>query len=206
MRAGVDARVFPATSAYLSKLPDGFASYPEAMTKGILMRSAISSHPFHPSWKGLPPEIVSQVKSPPLPTSWASAVLTDTVFCLIADTFYPSREAVLKWSYDRTYHLARVPLFSAITDFAGLEHFLRGAARLHNLFQRGTVLDVASHKTGADMRLRHPPHLHGELNHVCNEGVFRAALDTAGAGQPKVEMLTSTPEGATYRASWVAKR
>lgn len=206
MPAGVDPTVFPATSAYLTRLPAGLASYPEAMTKGILMRSALSSHPFHPSWRSLPAEIVTPIRSPPLPTSWTSAVLTDVAFCLIADTFYPTREAVLKWSYDRTFHLARVPLFSQITDFAGLDHFLRGAARLHNLFQRGTTLTVAPQKSGADVLLSHPPHLHGELNHVCNEGVFRAALETAGALSPRVEMLASTPEGATYRASWSGKR
>lgn len=206
MRPGVDPRVFPATSAYVASLPHGLASYPECATKGILMRSAISSHPFHPSWKNLPTEIVSAIKSPPLPTSWASAVLTDAVFCVISDTFYPSREAVLKWNYDRTFHLARVPLFSHITDFAGLEHFLRGAARLHNIFQRGTILEVQPAKLHADIRLTHPPYLHGELNHASNEGVFRAALETAGALSPRVEMLSSTPEGATYRASWTGKR
>lgn len=202
----MDPRLFPATSAYIASLPAGLASYPECATKGILMRSAISSHPFHPSWKNLPDEVVSAIKSPPLPMSWTSAVLTDVLFCVIADTFYPSREAVLKWSYDRTFHLARVPLFSQITDFAGLDHFLRGAAKLHNLFQRGTTLDVVPGPLRADVRLVHPPFLHGELNHACNEGVFRAALETAGALRPTVSLRTSTPAGATYEARWEGHR
>lgn len=169
---------------------------------GILLKSAVSAHYFHPSWKGLPAPLVSAVRKPPLPTTWVPTVLTDAVFCLVADTFYPTREAMVRWSYDRTSRLANLPMYSALTRLAGIERFLKMAVRFHALFQRGTELTLRCSDRDADVLLEHPPHLHGELNHLSNEGVFRAALESAGGREVKVELVRSEPTHARYRASW----
>ncbi|HTJ80715.1 MAG TPA: hypothetical protein VL400_03295 [Polyangiaceae bacterium] len=203
MAAGVvDPRAFPALADYLAKLPSGLASYPAARSKGILLRSSMSSHFFHRTWKDLPRELVDAVKAPPLATSWVSTALTDAVFCLVADTFHPTREAVLEWSYERTYRLTHVPMYATLTKMAGLDRFLRACARVHAMFQQGTDLSVDVRGTTAEIVLSHPPHLHGPLNHLSNEGVFRAVLDAAGARNATMSLETSEPERATYRASW----
>ncbi len=198
----VDAQQFPALSEYLAQLPQGIASYPAASTMGIILKSAVAEHYFHASWKRLPAVLVAALKRPPLPTSWVSTVMTDAVFCLIADTFYPTDEAVLKWSYERTARLTRVPMYAPITRFAGVERFVKAGARVHGLFQRGTDLDVEASPGRAELALRHPPHLHGRLNHLSNEGVFRAALEAAGPGDATVELVESAPSVARYVARW----
>jgi len=198
----IDPKRFPALAEYLERLPAGLLSYPEATSKGILLRSSMASHYVHRTWKDLPPAIVSAVRSPPAVTGWVSTVLTDAVFCLVADTFYPTPEAMLKWNYDRTLRMAKVPMYSAIAGVVGLERFLKGAARVHALFQRGTDVSVEVRGAGADVFLRHVPHLHGTLNHLSNEGVFRAALESAGGLDVTVKMLESTPTLARYEARW----
>jgi len=200
----IDARRFPALAEYLGKLPAGLASYPAALTKGILLRSAVSGHYFHSSWHDLPAEIASAMKTPPLPTSWLSTVLTDAVFCAVADTFYPTKEAVVKWNFDRTIGLARVPMYSSLAKLAGLDRFVRAAVKVHALFQRGTDLKVDLRGSEATVRLEHPPHLHGGLNHLSNEGVFRAALESSGARKATVELVESTPTFARYECRWHA--
>src|SRR5688572_12144500 len=95
----IDPKRFPALSQYVASLPQGLSSYPEAQSKGILLKSAIAPHYFHATWKDLPTELVGVMKRPPLVTSWVSTVLTDSVFCIVADTFYPTDEAMLQWSY-----------------------------------------------------------------------------------------------------------
>ena len=198
----IDKQLFPALAEYLERLPDGLASYPEAQSLGLLLKSSVAPHYFHPSWKGLSPEIVTALRSPPLPTAWVSTVLTDAVFCVVADTFFPTREAVLKWNYDRTMRLTALPMYATLTRLAGVERFLRTAAKVHALFQRGT--DVQLHVWGeeAEIMLTHPPFLHGELNHLANEAVFGAVLASAGAADVTMKMKHSKPESALYSATW----
>jgi hypothetical protein len=82
--------------------------------------------------------MIDAMRHPPLPTAWISSALTDAVFCAVADTHYPTEEAVVKWTYDRVVGLARVPMYSALAKLAGLERFLKTVARVHALFMRGT--------------------------------------------------------------------
>ncbi len=169
---------------------------------GILLRSSIAESYFHPSWKQLPEELVNALKRPPLPTTWTSTVLTDAVFCVVADTFHPNEEAVLKWSYERTLRLANLPMYSTLTRLSGVRAFLKLAARVHALFQRGTDLFLDVSPGQADVVLRHAPHLHGRLNHLSNEGVFRAALESAGARSVRVTLVASEPTYARYDATF----
>ncbi len=200
----IDARRFPALAAYVGNLPAGLRSYPEAQTKGIVLRSSVSGRYFHPAWNGLPDALTGPMRSPPLPTAWVPTVITDAVFCAVADAFYPSDEAVVKWNFDRTMGLSRVPMYSALAKLAGLERFIRTAARVHAHFQRGTDLIVQHITGGANLHLRHSPHLHGRLNHLSNEGVFQAALLTAGARGASVKLVESTSSLARYEARWQA--
>ena len=198
----VDASRFPELSRYLGALPSGLSSYPEARSMGILLRSATSARYFHPSWKDLPKELVAALRAPPPATSWVPTVLTDAVFCVVADTFYPTREDVRDWSYDRTISLSRVPMYTTLTRVAKLDRFLAAAEKIHALFQRGTGLTIRTSAVGAEVRLSHPAHLHGELNHFSNEGVFESAFHAAGAKDATVELVESTPIGARYVARY----
>ncbi len=198
----IDAAQFPALADYLDHLPDGLASYPEAESAGIMMRSAVSAHYFHPTWRDLPKEIVGVVRKPPLPTVWVPTVINDAVQSLIADTFYPTDEALMKWSWDRTMRLAALPMYVPLVRLAGVDRFLRGAARLHGLFQRGTELRVAAEGGRAVLLLLHPPYLHSRKNHLMNEAVFGALLTSAGGSDGSVKLVESRPDSARYEARW----
>ncbi len=191
---------FPHLAEYLAKLPNGLASYPACLTKGALLRSSLAHARFHPSWTSLPPVLRAALESPPLPSDWVSTVVTDSAFYVVADTYYPTVEALMQWTYERTLQTANLPVYRMLTSVAGLPAFLRGAAKLHGFFQRGTDVRIKIAGDEADVRLEHPPHLHGGLNHLSNEPVFRAVLDAAGAKDTSVEMLESAPTFARYRA------
>jgi hypothetical protein len=200
----IDPKRFPSLADYLSRLPAGLSSFPHAQSKGILLRSSVSGTYFHPSWEKLPPTMVDAMRHPPLPTQWVSSALTDAVFCAVADTLYPTEEAVVKWTYNRMVGLARVPMYSSLAKLAGLERFLRTVAKVHALFQRGTDLKVDVRGASAVVRLEHPPHLHGRLNHISNEGAFRGALEAAGARGVEVKLVESTPTLGHYNLRWSA--
>ena len=195
--------LFPHLVDYLAKLPAGLDSYPACLSKGALLRSSLLGIPFHSSWASLPPKLCSALEKPPLPTEWVSTVLTDSAFYVVTDTYFPTTDAMLKWSYDRTLKTADLPMYRMFTRLAGLSTFLRGAVKLHGFFQRGTDIRIKLSEGQADLLLEHPAHLHGGRNHLSNEPVFRAVLDAAGAKETNVTMLESAPSYARYRARWL---
>lgn len=198
----IDPERFPALADYVERLPAGLASYPEAQSMGILLKSSVVGHYFHPTWKDLPVQITELFRKPPLPTAWVPTVLNDAIFSLVADTFYPTEDALMKWSYERTIRLAALPMYVPLTKMAGVDRFMRAAARVHDLFQRGTQLEVEARPGSADLRLRHPPHLHSRKNHLTNEAVFRAVLESAGGTGATVKLVESRADGARYHAEW----
>jgi hypothetical protein len=200
----MSVRPFPHLDEYLSRLPEGLDSYRECLSKGALLRSSLVGVRPHPTWAALPAPIRRAIDAPPLPSDWVSTVITDAVFYVVADTYYPTDDAMLRWSYERTLGTADQPVYRMMTRVTGLPAFLRGAARFHGFFQRGTDMRVSVTSDQGDVVLSHPPHLHLAWNHLSNEAVFRAALDAAGAKESSCTMLESTPTLARYRARWRA--
>jgi hypothetical protein len=199
----LDAAAFPNLTRYLSLLPAGLESYPECRTKGILLRSSVREIPWDPSWEALPEPIVEAMRDPPIPTAWISTVLTNAAHLAVADTHHPTAQALLAWNYERTMKATASPMYRMITRVAGLKNFLRGAVKVHGLFQQGT--DLSMHfraETHAEVLLEHPPHLHGGHVHLANEAVFAAALDASGARSSNVKMIESSARRAVYDVIW----
>lgn len=188
---------------YLQSLPAGIDSYPECQTRGIIVRSAVKEHAPKPAWSTLPLQLRELIHDPPLPTTWVPAVLSDAMFCVLVDTYYPTKQAIFTWNHDRTSRLSRSTAYRMLTRATSLRTFLRSAARVHEYFQRGTNMRVELHeKTGGTFWLEHPPYLHCELNHYSNEAVFQAVLETAGVSEPLVRLVEVTPRHGKYEAQW----
>jgi hypothetical protein len=201
--ASSQSTAFPHLDEYLRCLPEGYHSYPECRAKGILVRSAIEGHRPRSSWATLPSALRSVLERPPLPTVWVPAVIADAVFYVICDSYYPSAEAVLQWNYDRTARLAKTPVYVVLRRALGPEVFLRGAVRIHAMFQQGTHVKLDIGRGRVRIRLSHPPYLHMGFNHLSNVAVMRAILEAAGGKAVRGEMLASEPTFAEYEHSWV---
>lgn len=189
---------FPELASYLEQLPHGIDSYPECATKASLIRSSLDGHPFQPDWEQLPEPLRETLRSPPLPVVWAPAVLAKAVFCVIADTYYPSAELVREWSHKRGLRLANSATYRVLTRVAGVRNLLRATGRVNDMFQRGSGLRVETHQLGATLRLSHPKHLHPPLSHIANQAGFLAILETTGAKDVAVDLTRSDPYGAVY--------
>lgn len=196
------ASAFPRLDEYLERLPGGLSSYPACRAKGILVRSAVEGHRPLPTWAELPSALRAVLERPPLATVWVPAVIADAVFYVIADSYYPSEEAVLQWTYDRTARLARTPVYTVLRRALGPDVFLRGAARIHAMFQQGTDVKLRIERGRVRLRLSHPPYLHMGHNHLSNVAVFHAVLEAAGAKGVRGEMSASEPTYADYQFSW----
>lgn len=202
MHDDVDTARFPRLAEYVRALPEGLASYPECKSKGSLVVTAIEGHDVEHLGDGLPAEVAALLREPPLSGLWIPAPLSDAVFYVIVDAYYPTAEAMLEWTYERTMRASRSKMYRALTRVAGPTALLRMSAAAHGLFQKGTDLKATRRKDGVDLRLTHPPWLHGGWNHLSNVGLFRALLEITGAREGEAEMLESGPSEARYRVTW----
>jgi hypothetical protein len=200
--AGVDSRCYPQLAEYLLQLPAGIASYPECTSRGTLVVSAIEGHDVAQLPEGLPPEILALLDKPPLPGTWVPAVYSDAVFYALVDTFYPDENEMLRWTTERTLRTAKSKMYRALTRVAGPTMLLRMVGKTHGMFQRGTTMHASAAPQGMDLRLEHPPYLHGGFNHRSNTAMIDALLRLTAASDVRVEMSESTPTHAEYRARW----
>ncbi len=198
----VDPHRFPSLSAYLARLPEGLDSYPECQTKGSMIRSALEGHDFTQDLDGLPPRLVELVTDPPPPTRWLPLVYGDSVFHMVCDRFYPSEEAVLDWTYQRTVAMAKNRMYRKLVTVAGPGFLLKISSKVHGLFERGTETRTEVDDHQARIELSHPPHVHSRLNHYSNVGMLRGILEITGGANPHCEMRHSNAAGAVFECRW----
>lgn len=198
----VDADRYPQVAAYIGRLPEGLGSYPECRAKGSLIASALEGHDVADLGDGLPDAIAAMLRRPPASGLWVAAPLSDAVFYLLADVFYPTEDAVMQWTRERTLRTANSRLYRAISRVTRPGTLLRMAAAAHGLFQRGTELSATYSDAEATLQLTHPPHLHGGLNHRSNVPMFEALLAHTGAERVQVALTHSSDTEATYHGTW----
>lgn len=198
----IDAVRFPRLAEYVRALPQGLASYPECRSKGALVATALEGHAIGHLDDGLPREVVAMLRDPPMSWLWIPAPLSDAVFYVLVDTYYPTPDAMLEWTYERTMKASRSKMYRALTRVAGPSALIRMAAAAHGLFQKGTDLAATPIDQGVDLLLTHPPHLHGGFNHLSNIALFQALVEITGARDGESEMLETTPTHARYRVTW----
>lgn len=110
----VDRERFPTLHAYLAQLPQGLNSYPEALSKGSLLRSSLEGHDVGRLVDELPDVLRAVIESPPPAGVWVPAVHSDAVFHAVVDRFHPTDERVIAWSEARTLSMAKGPMYGAL--------------------------------------------------------------------------------------------
>lgn len=204
MRPGasaLDRARYPRVSLYERSLPDGFLSHPQCQSKGTLFRNALEGTAFDPV--GLPEAVAALIRNPPPFNVWLPAVLYDAVMLAVVDVHMESDEAFFAWTVERTRQMARSPMYRVLTKVASPSVFLRAAASVHGLLQKGSTLKVVSSSSrGAVAVVEHPPFLHGRLLSAANCPAFQVILEECGGQDVVVEMVEHTPTGARYECTW----
>lgn len=198
----LDADVYPSLARYLASLPDGLASYPECKTRGTVISSAAHGHAADSFPDGLPACVRTMLETPPLPGAWLSAVHSDALFFAVVDRNYPSADAMLEWTKERTLRTAQSKMYRALTRIVGPSMLLRMVGHTHQMFQRGTEMHATGIPGGMKLVMSHPPFLHSGFNHLANVAMIEALIGLATTEVAQVEMTSSEPSRAVYVAKW----
>jgi hypothetical protein len=198
----LDPARFPSLHAYLSALPSGLDSYPEAQSKGSMLRSSIEGQDLGELGLGLPDPLRRLIEAPPPSGVWVSAVHTDAVFHAVADRFYPTDDQVIAWTEERATVMARNPMYAAILRVPGPSMLIRTTAKIHDLVQQGTTMRAELHGQRAELSMAFPSHLHTRLNLISNVGLFRGVVRITGGKDVRARMTSFSATGAHYECSW----
>lgn len=202
MADDVDRQRYPTLAWYIDQLPEGLASYPDCKTKGSLVLSAIEGHDVSDLRDGLPEMVAATIHNPPSAGLWMHGTLSDAVSYVMVDAFYPTEEAAMQWTRERTRRTSQKKIYRAFARATGPSVLLRAAVAVHGLFQRGTDLEVERTEFGASARLTHPAYLHGGLSHRFNVPMFEEMIGQVGGRDTTASLTASEPEFATYEISW----
>ncbi len=136
-------------------------------------------------------------------TEWISSALTNAVQCVVADTYHPTDREILLHNRARTLKVANSAAYRTLARVAGVRILIRGAVRMHGMFQRGTDFRlVGAADYAVTLYLEHPPFLHGGCIHLANEAVFGTLIETAGGRSVSVKMTESSARRAVYAVTW----
>ncbi|MBK6920837.1 MAG: hypothetical protein IPH07_25800 [Deltaproteobacteria bacterium] len=198
----IDAGRFPHLAAYVAVLPQGLDSYTECRSRATLVTSALEGHDIGALAAALPEPLRDLAEHPPLPGAWVPAAHSDALFHALVDLHYPTLEAMLAWTRQRTHRTARSRMYRALTRMTGPKMVLKTSAVVHGMFQRGTHLTATPSEGGLLLRLEHPPYLHYGWNHHSNVGMFEVLVEIAAGAPGRVALLDSQPGFALYSAHW----
>lgn len=195
--------VHPSVQAYLDRLPEGLASYPECRAKASLLRDMLASRPLDPTADDLPQGLRALVAAPPPVSSWISEVEFCTASLAIYARHFGGTDmaAYQQWIFTFNTLLFRKPLYRVLFALVSPQRLLVGTEKRWGTFHRGTSLSVVDRgPTSARVRVEYPPHLYGiELLHAF-AAALRSAVVVAGARRAFAEVEACGP---THGDLWI---
>lgn len=192
----------PHLSAFLAKLPDGLASFPEVRAKASLYRSILDEFPPDAD-EHLPGPLRERLLMPVPVSAWIPEVHSHAMVLALRDLRFDSDAAFVDFCYQRQKTLFEGRLYRIMLALASPALLFRTAALRWTLFHRGTTLEVQQRSsTEARICVRHPPQMWDGLLADALMAGLRAVLDLSGADDPVLEVAERTPDALYLRGTW----
>jgi hypothetical protein len=197
-----DTAVGPSYTRYLASLPGGLATHPDAQAKASLVRAFLEGQPAD-VLRRLPEPLQPLVREPPIENAWIPEVQFCAFFHALCEALGHLPAARAAWIRSRNQSLFSGPLYRLLMTVASPERVLREAARRWGVFHRGSALDFEGFSDdGARVRLAFPPGLFDAFMLDAFSEAFAAALESARAKDPLVQVEASGPGFARFVARW----
>lgn len=207
-RAAVHCRLVIAVRSemdrYLEALPHGLDSHPHCQIKGVIARMITERLPKGRAIEELPEPLRRMVQYPPLPTEWVPEVHASALILYSVQAVYGSIDAFVRRAYEDNVALLDSVAYKILFRFVGPRRLIAQAPSRWALFHRGTeltVLDARAPKS-VIMLLRTPPKHVPAVMARTHASSYRAALETAGAKNVRVDFEFKDSATIEYRGQW----
>ena len=201
-----DPSRFPFTSAYLSRLPRGIASYPECKVKADVHEDLSTEFPQLLD-SGKLPAIARDYLSGRYTEKWLPETIGLSLVLLPRDVIFKTDEEYLEWSRIFMGRMFAKPVYKIMMHVFSSALIVMGAAKRWGSFHQGSILQVDRLRKIDGLyrtvgRLTYPPHLFSGLLLPHLASTYMAALEANKAQSPRVEAHEISPTEAHFHVSW----
>ena len=189
---------------YLDALPNGVASYPECVVKASILRNSLGSRPLGPE-VDLPPTIRRLVDEPPTVGEWIPEVHLNVVMLAIREVHFDLRnlDGYRAWAFEQNHKLLGTPLYRILFLVVSPDRLISGVETRWSAFRRGTEMRVIHRaEKSAELQLRYPAFLYPPLMAQSMVVALQAAMEHAGARQPRIDTVSPTSTETRFSVSW----
>ncbi len=188
---------------YLSALPAGLDSFPEARAKGSLVRNALEGGPVEELVARLPPPLRRLASDLPMAGEWIPEVHFVALFLALTDVRSMTEAQIYAWTRERNRAMFSSATYRILMAVASPGALLRFAGLRWSNWHRGSRLDVDGiADEGVRFGLTFPAGLFGPVMLRVFAAAFAAALDVARAPAPEVLVVGEGNGFARYLARW----
>lgn len=193
------------TAAYVERLPDGFASFPEARVRAEVFE-ALRVELFERGLADseLPQEMRTYIRDG-VPSKWLDEALAQACNSLLCDVL--GTDEFLQWSYSDAARLYHRPLMRHLMRLVSPSLLAMGAPSRWNTLRDGSHLEIGKlrrteTRIEIDGALIGPDHLFAESFLLAMAEAFRAALEGARGREVQAKLRESSANQARYELSW----
>lgn len=193
---------YPSAFAYVESLPDGLRSHPECGVRASVLRDAVEHLSPRQRPEALGSELDGWLAELPEPDEWLPEVGVQTVMLAVGDALGLDDDGYREFHRVRSLVLFDRPLYRVLMRFASPSLLLRRAPASWRRFHRGSELEVRLDSTSAVLELSYPDGLVNRRVALAFAGAYEAALERAGAGEPRLEVSRVGAGLARFSARW----
>lgn len=198
---------FPRLAAYISRLPEGLESHPEARCKASIARGLIDALPRPFDLELLPPALRELVERPPASTEWILETLNTAIYVAAADYFfYEDENAYDEWVDQIGAAVFSSPMYRILMFVASPRRLAKGAERRWSAFHRGSRYNTQLHDWGTETVIEFPSFLFPRVALRAMASAVRAAYRASGAPNATVDILELGEVHAVTRAVWFPEK
>ncbi|MEM7157264.1 MAG: hypothetical protein AAF799_30715 [Myxococcota bacterium] len=185
---------FPRTDEWLSTLPDGLDSYPEAVVKGSFVRGVLENPPEGFDLSRLPEPVQAMFDPLPLPSGWVPEAHMIALNGTLREAFFGSDEDYLDWGERNLRATLSGPLYRVIFAVLSPGRLSRGASKRWRALRRGTEREHLERNQNGNLgRITYPENLYERLYLDVLLRGLRTVYGLSGAKNPVVNVLEYTP-------------
>ena len=207
-----DRRSVPFLSVdhYLSQLPAGLRSYPDAQAKGTVVLpwlqgtvgKALLESP------DLPKPLRTLIEEPPTVGAWVSEVALAALILAAYDAHFArvgagGADELQSFIHTTNRAAFKSPLYSILFAVVSPERLLAGAAQRWSAFHRGSKLEAVDRTEGhALLELSHRPDIFSDHSLHGHGTSFVLAAELAGAEEAQMTYTRIEPTLTRYTIAW----
>jgi hypothetical protein len=198
----LDPARFPIASAYLERLPNGLASYPQCRCTANNVIAARDASPAVFRADGIDASLRRTILELRNPSLWVPDVLNVLSHLMVRDHDFDSDEGYLVWHQTQIGKLLETSAHRVLMFAIPPRLVMTLVTTAFNRIRRGTSLSTRRTPDGLEILLRHEADIYPEIILRGMAVIWREAILHANGKNVRVDLVRRTATETCFQAHW----